>query len=166
MFGFLVAGWQTALTVIVIYGLINAIVQSVIQPRVVGNAVALSQTITFFSVLFWAIVIGPIGAIIAVALSLLAKVILIDADPDTHWWRSATSWRPGGCCAPVTLPPSNSTRRNGSRRHVRLLGDAHRSVRSSGNGAFRPLRRPFGARAPQTYPPETGIEHKTTTVRV
>ena len=89
MFGFLVAGWQTALTVIVIYGLINAIVQSVIQPRVVGNAVALSQTITFFSVLFWAIVIGPIGAIIAVALSLLAKVILIDADPDTHWWRPA-----------------------------------------------------------------------------
>ena len=89
VFGFLVGGWPTALTVIVIYGLINAIVQSVIQPRVVGNAVALSQTITFFSVLFWAIVIGPIGAIIAVPLSLLAKAILIDADPDTHWWRPA-----------------------------------------------------------------------------
>ena len=89
VFGFLVGGWQTALTVVVIYGLINAIVQSVIQPRVVGNAVALSQTITFFSVLFWAIVIGPIGAIIAVPLSLLAKAILIDADPDTHWWRPA-----------------------------------------------------------------------------
>ncbi|MFO7689341.1 MAG: AI-2E family transporter [Cryobacterium sp.] len=89
IFGFLVGGWQTALIVIVVYGLINAVVQSVIQPRVVGNAVALSQTITFFSVLFWAIVIGPIGAIIAVPLSLLAKAVLIDADPDTHWWRPA-----------------------------------------------------------------------------
>ncbi|MDH6237542.1 AI-2E family transporter [Cryobacterium sp. CG_9.6] len=89
VFGFLVGGWPTAIAVIVVYSVINAVVQSVVQPRVVGNTVALSQTLTFFSVLFWAVIIGPIGAIIAIPLTLLARAILIDADPDTWWWRPA-----------------------------------------------------------------------------
>jgi AI-2 transport protein TqsA len=89
LFGFLVGGWGTVIAIVVIYGLINAIVQSIIQPRVVGQAVSLSQTITFFSVLFWAVVIGPIGAILAIPLTLLAKTLLIDANPEAHWWRPA-----------------------------------------------------------------------------
>jgi AI-2 transport protein TqsA len=89
VFGFLVGGWPTVIAIIIVYGVINAVVQSVIQPRVVGHAVSLSQTMTFFSVLFWAAVIGPIGAILAIPLTLLAKTILIDSDPDAHWWRPA-----------------------------------------------------------------------------
>jgi len=89
LFGYLVGGWPTVIAVIVVYGVINAVVQSIIQPRVVGHAVSLSQTITFFSVLFWAVVIGPIGAILAVPLTLMAKTFLVDADPETHWWRPA-----------------------------------------------------------------------------
>jgi len=88
-FGLLVGGVPTMISVIVVYGIINAVVQSVIQPRVVGNAVALSQTLTFFSVLFWAAIIGPIGAIVAIPLTLLARTILIDAHPPAQWWRPA-----------------------------------------------------------------------------
>lgn len=87
VFGFLVGGWPTVVAVVVVYGIINAVVQSIIQPRVVGNAVALSQTLTFFSVLFWAVIIGPIGAILAIPLTLMARMILIDSDPSAHWWR-------------------------------------------------------------------------------
>lgn len=87
VFGFLVGGWPTVIAVIIVYGVINAVVQSIIQPRVVGHAVSLSQTITFFSVLFWAVVIGPIGAILAIPLTLLGKTILVDSNPDAHWWR-------------------------------------------------------------------------------
>jgi predicted PurR-regulated permease PerM len=87
IFGFLVGGWPTVIAIVIVYGVINAVVQSIIQPRVVGQAVSLSQTITFFSVLFWAVVIGPIGAILAVPLTLLGKMILIDANPDAQWWR-------------------------------------------------------------------------------
>jgi AI-2 transport protein TqsA len=90
VFGFLVGGWPTLIAVVVVYGLVNAVVQSIVQPRVVGNAVALSQTITFVSVLFWAVVLGPIGAILAVPLTLLARTVLIDADPKLHLWRPAT----------------------------------------------------------------------------
>ena len=87
VFGALVGGWPTVIAVIVVYGVINAVIQSVIQPRVVGKAVSLSQTITFFSVLFWAVVIGPIGAILAIPLTLLVRLMLVDTNPAMTWIR-------------------------------------------------------------------------------
>ena len=89
-FGFLTGGWPTVLAVIVIYGGINTVIQSIIQPKYVGNAVALSETITFASVLFWAVILGPFGAILAVPLTLLARTILLDSDPAIAWWRPLT----------------------------------------------------------------------------
>ncbi|GAA4368784.1 AI-2E family transporter [Agromyces bauzanensis] len=87
VFGALEGGWPTVIAIIVVYGIVNAGVQSVVQPRVVGNAVALSQSITFFSVLFWAIVIGPIGAILAIPLTLLVRMLLVDSHPSMLWMR-------------------------------------------------------------------------------
>jgi len=89
VFGYLTGGWGTVIGVIIVYGVINAVIQSVVQPKVVGNAVALSQTLTFFSVLFWAVVLGPIGAILAVPLTLLARAVLVDSDPRARRWRPA-----------------------------------------------------------------------------
>jgi predicted PurR-regulated permease PerM len=34
---------------------------------------------------FWSFVIGPLGALLAVPLSLLAKALLVDADPASRW---------------------------------------------------------------------------------
>jgi predicted PurR-regulated permease PerM len=90
VFGYLEGGWPTVVAVIVVYGLVNGVVQSIIQPKVVGGAVRLSETITFVSVLFWALVVGPIGAVLAVPLTLLVRTVLIDADPSIGWWRPAT----------------------------------------------------------------------------
>ena len=89
LFGFLAGGWPTVIVIVIVYGVINAVIQSIIQPRVVGHAVSLSQTITFFSLLFWAIILGPVGAILAIPLTLLAKTFFIDADPPAHWWQPA-----------------------------------------------------------------------------
>lgn len=88
IFGLLTGGWPVFIAIIIVYGVINAVVQSIVQPRVVGNAVALSQTITFVSVLFWAVVIGPIGAILAIPLTLLVRTVLIDSDPQARRWRT------------------------------------------------------------------------------
>ncbi|WP_350348495.1 AI-2E family transporter [Agromyces sp. G08B096] len=85
IFGGLVGGWPTVIAVIVVYGIINAVIQSIIQPKVVGNAVALSQTLTFFSVLFWAVVLGPMGAILAIPLSLLVRMLFVDSNPQVAW---------------------------------------------------------------------------------
>ena len=50
-----------------------------------GDAVGLSVTLTFLSLVFWTFVIGPLGALLAVPLSLFVKALLVDADPDSRW---------------------------------------------------------------------------------
>lgn len=90
VFGFLAGGWPTGIAVIVVYGVINVIVQSIVQPLLVANVVALNQTLTFVSVLFWAVILGPVGALLAVPLTLLVRTILIDADPRARLWRPLT----------------------------------------------------------------------------
>jgi predicted PurR-regulated permease PerM len=76
-----------AVAVVVAFVVISTVIQTGIQPRVVGNAVGLAGSITFVSVLFWGLVIGPLGALLAVPLSLLTKALLLDADPRLHWLR-------------------------------------------------------------------------------
>ena len=87
VFGGLEGGWPTVIAVIVLYGLINGVIRWATQPRIVGKAVSLSQTIMFFSVLFWAVVIGPIGAILAIPLTLLVRLMLVDSNPSMSWIR-------------------------------------------------------------------------------
>ncbi len=82
---FFEGGWRLSVWVIVIYFVINVIVQSVIQPRFVGDAVGLSATLTFLSLIFWGWVLGPLGALLAVPMTLLAKALLVDIDPSTRW---------------------------------------------------------------------------------
>ena len=82
---FFEGGWQLAVWVIIIYSAINFIIQSVIQPQFVGDAVGLSTTLTFLSLIFWGWVLGPLGALLAVPMTLLAKALLIDIDPSTSW---------------------------------------------------------------------------------
>ena len=132
IFGALVGGWPTVIAVIVVYGVINAVIQSVIQPRVVGKAVSLSQTITFFSVLFWAVVIGPIGAILAIPLTLLVRLMLVDTNPGMS----------------VDPPDARRVRRDeGDHGRVRRAGEGRtqgstrRGARSGPSGP-RPLRLP------------------------
>jgi predicted PurR-regulated permease PerM len=78
-------GFGKMVLVIVIYSVLNLVIQSGIQPKVVGDAVGLSTTLTFVSLVFWAFIIGPIGAIMAVPLSLLVRALLVDADPASTW---------------------------------------------------------------------------------
>ncbi len=85
LIGLLEGGVGTMVAVIVVYCVINFVIQSVIQPRVVGDAVGLSATLTMLSVVFWTWIIGPLGAILAVPLSLLTRAFLIEANPDNRW---------------------------------------------------------------------------------
>ncbi|MFD6101100.1 AI-2E family transporter [Nocardia salmonicida] len=71
--------------VIVVYSGINFVIQSIIQPKFVGDAVGLGVTITFLSLVFWAWVIGALGALLAIPLTLLVKALLFDIDPTTRW---------------------------------------------------------------------------------
>src|SRR3954447_2320337 len=85
LLGLFEGGPELMLVVIVLYCAINLVIQSVIQPKFVGDAVGLSTTLTFVALVFWAFVIGPLGALLAIPLSLLLKALLIDIDPNTQW---------------------------------------------------------------------------------
>jgi predicted PurR-regulated permease PerM len=85
LLGLLQGGVRQAVLVVVVYSLINLVIQSLIQPKFVGDAVGLSVSLTFLSLVFWSFVIGPLGALLAVPLSLLAKALLVDADPASRW---------------------------------------------------------------------------------
>jgi predicted PurR-regulated permease PerM len=61
------------------------VIQSLIQPKFVGDTVGLSVTLTFLSLVFWSYVIGPLGALLAVPASLLTKALLVDIDPASRW---------------------------------------------------------------------------------
>ncbi|GAA2852303.1 AI-2E family transporter [Actinoplanes cyaneus] len=85
LLGLLQGGPELMLTVIVLYCLVNFVIQSVIQPKVVGDAVGLSATVSFLALIFWAWVLGALGALLAIPLTLLAKGLLVDIDPSTRW---------------------------------------------------------------------------------
>lgn len=79
------SGPWTALWVVVIFSVLNFVIQSLIQPKFTGDAVGLNTTTTFLSLVFWSSVIGALGTILAVPLTLFAKAVLIDADPRSAW---------------------------------------------------------------------------------
>jgi predicted PurR-regulated permease PerM len=83
--GLLEGGPALMIGVIVVYSVINVVIQSVIQPRYVGDAVGLSPTITLLSLIFWAWALGAIGALLAVPFSLFMRAVLVEADPTAHW---------------------------------------------------------------------------------
>ena len=83
--GLLEGGPSLMIWVIVVYSVINFVIQSIIQPKFQGDALGLSTTLTFLSLVFWAWVLGPIGAILALPMTILAKALLVDADPRSRW---------------------------------------------------------------------------------
>src|SRR4051812_10155237 len=85
LLGLLAGGWGELIAVVVIYSVLNFVVQTLIQPRFVGDSVGLSMTVTFVALLFWGWVMGALGALLAIPLTLLVKVFLVDLDPRGHW---------------------------------------------------------------------------------
>ena len=78
-------GWQGMLLVILAYSVLNVTIQTFIQPRIVGNSVGLSAEITFLSLVVWTFLLGALGALLAVPMTLLLRAIFIDADSRTSW---------------------------------------------------------------------------------
>ncbi|WP_322938255.1 AI-2E family transporter [Nocardioides bizhenqiangii] len=95
LIGLLEGGPSMMLSVIVLYSLVNLVIQSFIQPRYVGDAVGLSTSLTFLSLVFWTWILGPVGALLAVPMSLLFRAVLVEADPEGGWRLPLISGQPG-----------------------------------------------------------------------
>ncbi|MGY1744387.1 AI-2E family transporter [Blastococcus sp. SYSU D00695] len=85
LLGLLDGGWTEFWVIVVVYSVLNFVVQTLIQPRFVGDSVGLSMTVTFVALLFWGWALGALGALLAIPLTLLVKALLVDVDPRGHW---------------------------------------------------------------------------------
>jgi AI-2 transport protein TqsA len=75
-----IGGWPLALVVVLAYCVVNVTLQVLVQPKFVSDAVSLSLTLSFVSVVFWTLVIGPIGAILSIPLTLLVRALFLEPD--------------------------------------------------------------------------------------
>jgi AI-2 transport protein TqsA len=69
-------GLQTALIVLVGYILINGGVENFYKPKVMGHNLRISPVIVFVSLFIWGYLLGGIGAILAVPMTMLVLIIM------------------------------------------------------------------------------------------
>ena len=77
-------GVSPALLVAGVYVAVNIIVGSVIEPKYMGKGLGLSTLVVFVSLVFWGWVLGPVGMLLSVPLTITVKLAL-DSKPETQW---------------------------------------------------------------------------------
>ncbi len=77
-------GTGTAVIVFIGYVLINGTVQNIIQPRMMGQGLGISTIVVFISLFVWGWLLGGIGAILSVPLTMIIMAILYHFE-DTRW---------------------------------------------------------------------------------
>ncbi|HEU5484204.1 MAG TPA: AI-2E family transporter [Microlunatus sp.] len=99
--GWLLFDWQTAVIIAVGYSVLNVVIQTLIQPKVVGDRVQLNTTLTFLALIIWTFLLGGLGAILAIPMTLLIRALFVDSQPQHRWVRTLFS----------SGPPAGTSRR-------------------------------------------------------
>jgi AI-2 transport protein TqsA len=66
------------------YVAVNLIMGNMVEPRFMGRGLGLSTLVVFLSLLFWGWVLGPVGMLLSVPLTITAKIAL-DSREETRW---------------------------------------------------------------------------------
>lgn len=77
-------GVGPAALVIAGFVIIEMVMGNVIEPRYMGRGLGLSSLVVFLSLVFWGWLLGPVGMLLSVPLTITAKIAL-EANPETAW---------------------------------------------------------------------------------
>jgi len=74
----------SALMVAILYILVNVLIGSIVEPKVMGNGLGLSTLVVFLSLLFWGWLLGITGMLLSIPLTIMVKIIF-NSSEDTRW---------------------------------------------------------------------------------
>lgn len=77
-------GWQRALVVIIAVVAINLLIENVVEPSYTGKRLHLSPTVVFVSFFFWVWLLGPIGALLSMPVTVLLLLVFSRYE-NTQW---------------------------------------------------------------------------------
>jgi predicted PurR-regulated permease PerM len=84
LLGLVQYGPGTALMVALGYLAINSLFGNILEPRIMGEGLGLSTLIVFVSLVFWGWVLGPVGMLLSMPLTMIVKIAL-ESQEDTRW---------------------------------------------------------------------------------
>jgi AI-2 transport protein TqsA len=109
LLAFIEFGPGTAVITAMGYVVINVGVSNGIEPRYMGYGLGLSPLVVLTSVIFWGWVLGPLGMLLSVPLTMTLKIAL-ESDEETRWIALLMGSRP---------PPRFASVRDGAKRRAR-----------------------------------------------
>jgi AI-2 transport protein TqsA len=98
-------GLGPAIAVVVGYVAINLAFDYVLQPRLLSISLDLSPVVTIVSILAWTVIIGPMGALLAVPLTIAMRAVLLPF-PGARWFVALLGPVPGASPAEVEREPT------------------------------------------------------------
>lgn len=66
------------------YLFINILIGNILEPKIMGSGIGLSALVIFVSMAFWGWVLGPIGMLLSIPLTMTCKIALA-GNPETRW---------------------------------------------------------------------------------
>jgi predicted PurR-regulated permease PerM len=84
LLAFVQLGVSSALLAALGFMVVNVMIGTVIEPRFMGRGLGLSTLVVFLSLVFWGWVLGPVGMLLSVPLTMTVKIAL-ESNEDTRW---------------------------------------------------------------------------------
>ncbi|HAC33249.1 MAG TPA: hypothetical protein DCF45_01895 [Gammaproteobacteria bacterium] len=84
MLAFIQLGGGTAVATAAGYVVVNVVMGNVIEPRFMGRGLGLSTLVVFISLVFWGWLLGPVGMLLSVPLTMIVKIALESSD-QSRW---------------------------------------------------------------------------------